>query len=152
MATATKTSLKKSNKLNCAYSVSFNSSNVGKFLWRWILYQSAGKEKENGCFFCSRPRQHVLSRCSSATTANKCTKKPDARAKLLFAHLNLMGFCCSRCLCLSSLGDSETWGTIFSLRMISQASWINLTIGNQPRFTSVFVFMRFWFVSRVTSL
>ena len=89
---------------------------------------TAQAKKKRFVVLCSRPRQHVLSRCSSATTAKKCTKKLDARAKLLFANLNFMGFCRSRCCyrCLSSLGDSETWswGTIFSLRMITQASWI----------------------------
>ena len=52
------------------------------------LQQSSGKEKESCCLL-SRPRQNVklgslISRCIRATTAEKCTKKRDARAKLLF--------------------------------------------------------------------
>ena len=50
------------------------------------LYQSSGKEKKV-VVFCSRPRQNMnsgTSRCSRATTAKKCTKKRDARAKLVF--------------------------------------------------------------------
>ena len=40
---------------------------------------------------CSRPRQNVkllqaVSRCSRATMAEKCTKKRDARAELLFCQ------------------------------------------------------------------
>ena len=45
-------------------------------------HQSSGKEKKV-VVFCSRPWQNVK-RCSRATTAEKCTKKRDARAKLLF--------------------------------------------------------------------
>ena len=37
------------------------------------------------------------------------------------------------------------------LTAYDHSSFLNLTIGNYLRFTSVFVFMRFWFVSRVTS-
>ena len=40
-------------KLNRAYSISFNSSNVGKLFWSWILkdsvHQSSGREKERSC-------------------------------------------------------------------------------------------------------
>ena len=48
-ATATKTSLKKRIR---AYSISLNSSNVGKIFWELNskgLYQSSGKENES-CF------------------------------------------------------------------------------------------------------
>ena len=45
-------------------------------------HQSSGKEKKV-VVFCSCPWQNVK-RCSRATTAEKCTKKRDARAKLLF--------------------------------------------------------------------
>ena len=48
------------------------------------LFQSSGEEKESR--LRSRPRQNVklgtYTRCSRAT-AKKCTKKRDARAKLL---------------------------------------------------------------------
>ena len=69
------------------YSISFNSSNVGKFFWSWILKDGKVQEKKKKVVvFSSRPRQNVrlFSRCSPAATAKKCTKKRDARAKLLF--------------------------------------------------------------------
>ena len=50
------------------------------------LHQSSGREKQKCCLLF-RPRQKVkfgVSRCSCATTAQKCTKECDARAKLLF--------------------------------------------------------------------
>ena len=63
-----------------AYSISFNSSNL-EFNSKG-LYQSSGKEKESW----------VLSRCSRATTAKKCTKKHDACAKLLLCQSKPIGF------------------------------------------------------------
>ena len=44
-----------------------------------------------------KTRSLALSYLSRAVKAKKCTKKRDARAKLLFANLNLLGFCRSRC-------------------------------------------------------
>ena len=48
-----------------------------------------------------------VSRRSRATSAKKCTKKRDARAKFLLCYLNLLLFCRSRCRrrrrCLSSI-------------------------------------------------
>ena len=41
--------------------------------------------------------KEALSCHSRAVTAKKCTKTRDARAKLLFANLNLFPFCRSRC-------------------------------------------------------
>ena len=77
-------------KLYRACSISFYSSNVGKFPWSWILKDSIKiQEKKNKVVVLySRPRKNVklfaLSRRSRATTAKKCTKKRDTRAKLLF--------------------------------------------------------------------
>ena len=78
-------------KLNRAYSISFISSNVGKFFWNWILKDciKVQEKKKKVVVLCSRPRRNMkllraASRCSRATTAEKCTKKRDARAKLLF--------------------------------------------------------------------
>ena len=48
--------------------MSFGSSNVGNFFCSWVL----------------KTRNEALSGCSRATTAQKCTKKRDARAELLF--------------------------------------------------------------------
>ena len=64
--TATKTSVKKwiraTSNIYLAYSNSFNSSNVGKFYWSWILrlYESSGKEKESRCLeFTSSTKQEI---------------------------------------------------------------------------------------------
>ena len=50
-------------KLYRAYSNSFNSSNVGKFFWSWILKDCIKvqdfKEKESLCVLCSRPPHNV---------------------------------------------------------------------------------------------
>ena len=56
-ATPTKTSLKKCH----AYSMSFNSSNVGNCFWSWILMDciKVQEKKKKVVFFCSRPRQNV---------------------------------------------------------------------------------------------
>ena len=51
------------------------------------LYQSSGKEKESRCLvFTSSTKREIkaFSHRSRAVTAKKCTKKRDARAKLLF--------------------------------------------------------------------
>ena len=43
-----------------AYSISFNSSNVGKFLWSWIVWDciKVQEKKKKIVFLCSRPRQN----------------------------------------------------------------------------------------------
>ena len=48
-------------KLHPAYSISFNSSNVGNFLWSWILEDciKVQEEKKKVIVLCSRPRQNV---------------------------------------------------------------------------------------------
>ena len=50
------------------------------------LYQSSGKEQESRCLR-SRPGQNVnlgtFTGCSRVATAKKCTKKRDARAKMV---------------------------------------------------------------------
>ena len=66
------------------------------------LHQSSGKQKRKLLSFVpvlDKTWNWAVSRCSRATTAKKCTKKRDARAKLLFclSKLNLLLFCRSRC-------------------------------------------------------
>ena len=49
------------------------------------LYQRSGKEKESCCLVFPSSSKNVklgIFTCSRATTAKKCTKKRDARAKL----------------------------------------------------------------------
>ena len=48
-------------KLYRAYSISFNSSNVGNFYCSWILKDciKVQEEKKKIVVFCSRPRQNV---------------------------------------------------------------------------------------------
>ena len=78
-------------KLYSAYSISFNLSNVGSFLElnSKILYRSSGKEKESRCLvftFSTKREIKAFSHRSRAVTARKCTKKRDARAKMLFCQ------------------------------------------------------------------
>ena len=84
-------------KLYRAYSISFNSYKcwpVSLELNSKALYQSSGKKKESCRFVLpsSTKREirhfHVVCR---ATTAKKCTKKRDARAKLLFCQSKPIG-------------------------------------------------------------
>ena len=64
-------------------------------------YVSLEKEKQNFCvvltYSIRRAREirkfHVA--VLRATTAKKCTKKRDERAKMFFAKLNLLFLCCS---------------------------------------------------------
>ena len=55
------------------------------------LHQSSGKEQESRCLR-SRPGQNVklgtFTSCSRVATAKKCTKKRDAREKMLFFQSN----------------------------------------------------------------
>ena len=73
------------------------------------LYLSLEKEKKLFCvhlLYKAGAWNWEVSGRSRATTAKECTKKGDARAKLLFCYLNLLLFDSSRCrhrrLCLTS--------------------------------------------------
>ena len=61
-------------------------------------YQSSGKEKESCCLrFPALTKPEIgtlISRYSRATTAKKCAKKRDARAKFLFCYYKPMAFFC----------------------------------------------------------
>ena len=78
-------------KVNRAYSISFDSSKVGKFFWSLILKDciKEPEKKKETCFlvFPSSTNREIrhLHVCSRATTAKKCAKTRGARAKLLFA-------------------------------------------------------------------
>ena len=100
-------------KLYRTYSISFNSSNVGKFFWSWILKDciKVQKLKKKVVVLCSRPWQNVklgtlISRCSRAITAKKCTKSVMHVQSYCFATINQLSFCRSSCRrrgrCLSS--------------------------------------------------
>ena len=87
-------------KLYRAYSIPFNSSNLGNFFWGSILKDciKVQKEKKKVVAFCSRPGAkreiRYFHQCRSrGVTAKKCTKKRDAREKLCFANLNLLLLC-----------------------------------------------------------
>ena len=66
-------------KLHRTYSTSFNSTNVGKFFWSWIL-KGCSEVQENKKKFLSRVHRPLtrrgvfLKRRSHATTETKCTK------------------------------------------------------------------------------
>ena len=107
-------------KLYRAYSISFHSSNVGKFFWSWILKDciKVQKLKKKVVVLCSRPWQNVklgtlISRCSRAITAKKCTKSVMSLQSYCFATINQLLFCRSHCRrrrrCLSSLITVCRW-------------------------------------------
>ena len=112
---------KKIQKLNLrcfqlyrAYSNSFNSWNVGKFFWSWIVKKLSKfrkrKRKSLSCVHVlDKTWNKVLFRYSRAATAKKCTKNLMQLHNCCLANLNLLLFCRSRCLrrcrCLSYLID-----------------------------------------------
>ena len=67
----------------------FNSSNVGKLLWSWILKDcfKVREKEEKTVVLCSRPRQNV----KTCVTAKKCAKRRDACAKLFFGQSKPIG-------------------------------------------------------------
>ena len=73
--------------LHRTYSISFNSSNVGKFFWSCILKDCIEVQGNK-----QKVVRHSLSRCSHAATAKKCTKERDARAKLFFYFSKFLAF------------------------------------------------------------
>ena len=93
-------------RLYRGYSISFNSSNEGKFFWDWIL-KTCTCIKVQQLFSSSVQFLTVFwfSSCSRAATAKECTKKCDVRAKVMFFWSNLLPFC--RCRCRRR---RQTWG------------------------------------------
>ena len=62
------------------------------------LYLSLEKEKENYCAVFTNSIRRARESRRLATTAKKCTKKRDARAKLLFfSYKPIVFFCRYRC-------------------------------------------------------
>ena len=74
-------------KLHRAYSISFNSSNVGNFFWSW--YRSSEKESRvlTSMSFTKHKNRHF-----HVVVVQKCTTKRDARAKLLFCQSKPIAF------------------------------------------------------------
>ena len=73
-------------KLNRTYSIPFNSSNVGKLFWSWILKNciKVQEKKKKVVVFCFRPRQNMkLGSCSRATTAEKSVQKSWCTCKVV---------------------------------------------------------------------
>ena len=91
------------------------------FLWlnsKW-LYRSSGKEEKSRCLVFNsstkRKMRHFHVVVVHWRQRNFCTKKRDARAKLLFACLILSLFC--RCRCQSSLDATQNHPTIGRVRI-----------------------------------
>ena len=102
-----------------AYSILFTLSNFGKCFWIWILKDCSKvqEKKKRVVVLCSCPLQNVNlgTFTLSCNDDTKCTKKRDARGKVVFfANLNLLRFCRSRSRrlrhCLSSLVTSRRRG------------------------------------------
>ena len=91
-------------KLYRAYSISFNFSNVGKFLWSGSdskgLYQSSGKEQENCCFVFQSSKKREIRHCHVVVSQRRLR---NVQKSVMHVHIKLL-FCRSRCRrCLSSL-------------------------------------------------
>ena len=74
-------------KLYRAYSILFTLSNFGKCFWSWILKEcSKVQEKKKRVVLCSCPLQNVNlgTFTLSCNDDTKCTKKRDARGKVVF--------------------------------------------------------------------
>ena len=73
------------------------SSNIGHFFWGWILTDLSKVRKIKRKSLCCALVLHktwkwAFSRRSRAMTVKKCTKKRDARAKLLFYRSKPVAF------------------------------------------------------------
>ena len=86
-------------KLNRAYSNSFNSLNVSKCFWSWILKDCIKvQEKKKKVFvFCSRPRQNVKLGSFVQRRQRNVQKSVMHVQSCCFADLNLLLFCHCRC-------------------------------------------------------
>ena len=84
-------------RLYRAYFISFSSSNLGTFFWSWILkYCSKVHEKKKKVVVfvhvLLKTWNWVFSRRSRAVMIEKCFKKRDGRAELLFFHSKPISF------------------------------------------------------------
>ena len=80
-----------------AYSISFSSSNLSIFFWSWILkYCSKVQEKKRKVVVfvhvLNKTWNWVFSRRGFAVMIEKCFKKRDGRAELLFFHSKPISF------------------------------------------------------------
>ena len=90
-------------KLYRAYPILFNSSNVGKFFWSWILKDviKVQKKKTKGIVLCSRPLQNVKLGTFTLQwrSCNEGKKSVMHVQSCCFANPNQLLFCSSRCRC-----------------------------------------------------
>ena len=86
-------------KLNRAYSNSFNSLNVSKCFWSWILKDRIKvQEKKKKVFvLCSRPRQNVKLGSFVQRRKRNVQKSVMHVQSCCLACLNLLLFCHCRC-------------------------------------------------------
>ena len=124
-------------KLYRAYSISFNSLNVGKLFWSWILkglHQCSGKEKEICCllFPSSTKRKirkfHVVDVQRLQRNVQKSLIHVQSSC---FACLNLLLFCRSRCRRPRQTPCYHT--TTAGLRVL-RASWSKILKVNRDSF------------------
>ena len=112
-ATTTRTSL--CLKLFRAYSISFNSSNVGKFFWSWILKDGIKVHEKKNKFvvLCYRPRQNAFRKfhvaCSRVTTAEKCSKNVMHVQSCCFKPIAFLPFSLPSPSSLLKLSNWQNW-------------------------------------------
>ena len=99
-------------KLYHAYSISFNSTNVGNFFWSWILKDciELDEKKKNVVVLCSRPPRNV--KMGIFTSYSKWRQRNVQKSVMhvqscCFANLNQLRFCSSLWRCPSSLLKGE---------------------------------------------
>ena len=106
-------------KLNRAYFISFNSSNVGNLFGVESkgLHQSSGKEKEGCCIFVPFLDKHEIRQVHVVVVqrGQRNVQKDVMRVEsCCFANLNQLLFCRSRChrrcRCVNSLFSAQQWG------------------------------------------
>ena len=149
-----------------AYSISFNSSNVGKLFWSWILTDcikvQEKKRKESCCLvFPSSTRReirhfHVVVVQRRQRNVQKSVMHVSS---CCFANLNLLLFRRSRSRhrrrCLSSLLRSSkycTWAT--SLNASLEVTWdtviMLLAFGVPPSYTKEYILCKKFLLFQVT--
>ena len=115
-------------KLNRAYYISFNSSNVGNVFGVESkgLHQSSGKEKEGCCIFVPFLDKHEIRQFHVVVVERRQRNVQKGVMRVescCFSCLNLLLFCRSRCLrrcrCVNSLfraavGPGTQWGLVAS--------------------------------------
>ena len=106
-------------KLNRTYSISFNSSNVGKFFWSWILkdcIKVQKKKKEGPCLVFTSSTKREIRQFNVVVVQRR---ERNVRAKLVF--------CQSRPVFLSSLPSPSSLLKLLNCSMFTTVKRVNIS-------------------------